>query len=115
MWDEERLPTHLWVMAQVRRCNDNGSPAYVLRKGERSGGLVLLKLNLLNGEARVLTQQRDFEGRLGWMNALGETPVSETDADAYIERTTRRDPDLWVIEVERRDGDNPFEGPILKF
>jgi hypothetical protein len=107
---DDRVPTHLWVMAQVRRCNDRGQAAYVLRKGERMGGLVLLKLNLLDGAARVLTQQRDLDGRLGWMGALGDQSVPEVEADAYIERATARDPDLWVIEVEDRSGANPFDG-----
>jgi hypothetical protein len=107
---EERIPTHLWVMAQVRRCNDAGQPAYVLRRGERMGGLVVLKLALLDGTAKVLVQQRDLDGRLGWMAVKGPDPVPEAEADAYVERTTARDPDLWVVEVEARDGANPFEG-----
>ncbi len=108
---DSRVPTHLWVMAEVRRCNDAGQPAYVLRKGERMGGLVLLKLTLLDGTAKVLAQQRDLDGTLGWMPAKGEAPIPEAEADAYIERTTARDPDLWVIEVEARDGANPFGTP----
>jgi hypothetical protein len=110
---EARIPTHVWVMAQVRRCNDSGQPAYVLRRGERMGGLVLLKLALLDGTARVLVQQRDLEGRLGWMPAKGREPVPEAEADAYLERATQRDPDLWVVEVEARDGANPFDGPAI--
>ncbi len=111
MSGEARLPTHLWIMGELRRCNDSGLPAYVLRKGERMGGLVLLKLALLDGTARLLVQQRDLEGRLGWMGAKGEAPIPEAEADAYIARATRRDPDLWVVEVESRDGANPLGTP----
>ncbi|WP_119166535.1 DUF1491 family protein [Algihabitans albus] len=111
--DDTRIPTHLWVMAQVRRCNDGGQPAYVLRKGERMSGLVLVKLALLDGTAKVLVQQRDLDGRLGWMLAKGDGPIAEPEADAYIARTIDRDPDLWVVEVEARDGLNPFEGTAI--
>lgn len=100
-------------MAQVRRCNDAGQPAYVLRRGERMGGLVVVKLALLDGTAKVLVQQRDLDGALGWMPVKGPEPVPEAEADAYIERATARDPDLWVVEIEARDGVNPFEGPQI--
>ncbi|MEX0759407.1 MAG: DUF1491 family protein [Tistlia sp.] len=110
---EERLPTEVWVMAQVRRCHQEGRPAFVLRKGDLRGGLVLLKVNRLDGTALVLTQQRDLEGRLGWMVAVGKGPVAEAEADAYLERATGRDPDLWLVEVEDRRGEPPFEGPLI--
>lgn len=114
MEQEERLPTETWVMAQVRRCHVEGRPAFVLRKGERVGGLVLLKVNRLDGTALVLSQQRDLDGRLGWMVVAGKGPVAEAEADAYLERATRRDPDLWLVEVEDRTGEPPFEGPLIQ-
>ena len=111
---EGRLPTETWVMAQVRRCHAEGRPAFVLREGDLTGGLVMLKVNRLDGSALVLVQQRDLEGRLGWMVAAGPGPVSEAEADAYLERATRRDPDLWLVEVEDPKGEPPFEGPMIK-
>jgi hypothetical protein len=109
--DDARLPTSLWVMAVVRRCNAEGRPVMVVRRGEPSGGLVLLKLNRLDGTLEVLTQQREPDsGALGWFTALGGKPAPEAEAEAYIARALKRDPDLWVIEVEDRRGENPFPG-----
>ncbi len=90
-----------------------GIPAAVARRGDRFSGTVLIKLNQLDQGCRVMTQARDSEGRLGWLAALGGGLVPESDADAYIARAVGRDPDLWVIEIEDRQGRHPFEGPLL--
>lgn len=110
---DDRLPTELWVKAHLRRCHAEAIPVAVLHKGDANGGTVLLKLLQREAGCRLLSQIRDAEGRLGWMSALGEAPVAEADADAYIERAVKRDPDLWVIEIESRDGRHPFEGKML--
>lgn len=111
--DDDRLPTHLWVMAEVRRCLAENIPVVVARKGERMGGGLLVKLNLLEQGCRVLTQTRDLEGRPAWMPALGGKLVPDAEADEYIARAVKRDPDLWVVEVEDRQGRNPFPGKVL--
>ena len=106
---EERLPTHIWTGAIMRRLAQQGAPAYVVQKGDLSGGVVLVKIALLNGECRLQIQQRDIDGVMGWVSPLKTDIVPEQEADAYIQRSIQRDPDLWVIEVEDRDGINPFD------
>lgn len=108
--DEGRLPTSLWVDAHLRHLNEQGRAYYIVQKGAYASGTVLLKINLLDGNVRVLTQIRDMDGKLGWMGALGQERVAESEADQYIRRAMDRDPDVWVIEIEDKDGKNPFEG-----
>lgn len=110
---EERLSTELWVQAHLRRCNAEGRFAAVLHKGDLWGGAVIVKLNLLDGTSKVLTQTRDMDGRVAWLAAQQGALLAEADASAYIERQVKRDPDLWVIEVEDKQGRNPFEGKVL--
>ncbi len=110
---EDRLPTELWLKAHLRQCNAQGLPAAVLRRGDPTGGMVLLKINRLEQGCALLTQTRDPAGRPAWFQALAGGLVSETEADAYIARAVTRDPDLWVIEIESRSGEHPFEGRIL--
>ena len=110
---DDRLPTHIWVMAHVRRCMDANIPAVIVHKGEASGGTLLLKLNLLEGNCRVLSQARDLDGNLGWLGAFDGALVPEAEADAYITRALSRDPDLWVVEIEDRNGVNPFDGKLI--
>ena len=110
---DDRLPSELWIMAHVRRSNGEGTPAMVARRGETSGGLLLLKLNQLEQGCKVLSQARDLDGKMGWMAAFEGRLVPEAEADAYIERAVSRDPDLWVVEIEDRQGRHPFEGKVF--
>lgn len=107
---DERLPTSIWVQAGLALCSGKGISAMVLNKGDPHTGVVLVKIAKLDGTCRLLTQQRDIDGVMQWIDALpnNATPT-EPDADAYIARTRPRDPDLWIIEIEDRDGVNPFD------
>lgn len=106
---EGRLPTEIWLTAGLRRCSNDGIPATVVRRGEKQSGTVALKLNQGETGCRVLTQGRDADGALTWFAALDGALVEEAEADAYLARTASRDPDVWIIEIEHRDGWHPFE------
>jgi len=109
----DRLPTELWVQAHLRQLGQQAIPTYVVRKGDPRAGLLILKLNLGQPGCRVLSQSRDLDGALAWLPAKGGELLPEADADAYIARAVQRDPDLWVVEIEDREGRHPFEGRVL--
>ena len=104
-----RTPTHIWLEAKIRELSTQGIGIYVTHKGEKMGGLVLLKLVASKNECKLLTQQRNFDtDLLEWVNVLEREIVVENDVDAYITRALGRDPDLWVVEIEGKEMINPF-------
>lgn len=109
-----RLPTGLWVTAHVARCSSQGIPVVVVRRGDPHRGVVIVKQHRVGEGFRVVTQARNLDGALTWRRAHGDDCVPEAEADAYIERQIAYDPDLWVIEVEMRSGDDDwFQGPVV--
>ena len=108
----DRLPTEFWVQAQLRRFNAAGTGAYLLRRGDTERGTVLVRLIGHDG-TRILIQVRDLDGKLAWMGVKEGAVLSNADADAYVDRAVDRDSDLWVIEVETRSGENPFENEVV--
>lgn len=96
-----RLKADIWVKALIRRAQAAGAAAMVVRRGDDTSGTVLVKVNPLNGEAEVYSPAREGDGSLVWLSK-GRQP--EADADAYIEKQRRFDPDIWVIEIEDREG-----------
>lgn len=108
----ERLDTQYWVAAYLRRCSVATIPAYVRYRGDGSRGSVILKIvHPPTSVCRVLIEITDPEGRPAWMIA-GSDGGSEADADAYIERARKRDPDTWVIEIEDRLERHPLDGRL---
>jgi hypothetical protein len=102
MATDARLTADFWVRAYLRRLELANIPAYVTARGDASAGAVLVKVATLDGAARLF--QRSFDlmtGARAWV-VLAEGPEAVTDA--AIARQRRHDPDLWVIEVESREG-----------
>ena len=106
--EEPRTPTHVWLEAKIRELSQLGIGVYVTQKGEKMGGLVLLKLVADRQNTKLLTQQRDLDGVMGWVNVFQDDVIEEMKADEYISRATQRDPDLWVVEIEGAEMKNPF-------
>lgn len=112
MSEDDRLPSGLWVKAHIRAADVQGVPMVVVRKGDPDRGTVLVKVNRLDRSFVALVQTRR-DGRLVWTRGAGGGPVDEATVDAYIARQVRYDPDLWVIEVEDRQGRHWFEGDVV--
>ena len=107
------LTTGLWVGAQVRLCDRAFIPATVVRRGDPDAGTVLLKVNRFEAGVTVFTQASTLDGEPAWSRGTGPKPVTEPEADAYIERHVDRDPDVWVVEIEDRKGAYVIDGKIV--
>ncbi len=102
-----RLTARFWVDAYLARLRLTDIPAFVVAHGDDTGGAVLIKLNTLDGSA--VLYQRAFDlmtGERAW-TILSEG--AEDQVDEAVARQRGFDPDLWVIEVEDRDGRHLLE------
>ena len=98
-----QLSSDIWVYALIRRAELAGAFAMVLRKGDARAGAVLVKvLNRRAGEARLYAEATRGDGERVWMQPVQST--DETELDAYITRSARIDPDIWVVEVDDTQG-----------
>ena len=106
-----RLTAEFWVSAYLNRLRLYDIPAFVVTHGDDTAGAVLVKLNTLDGNAKAF--QRSFDlmsGERAWM-VLAEG--AESDVDSALAKQRSFDPDLWVIEVEDRQGRHLLDEPGL--
>jgi hypothetical protein len=108
---EARLKAGIIVQAAIRQASMRGIPATVVRHGDDDAGQVYVVVNRGRDIGCVLlAPSRDYDtGKTVWRTPLGADPVPEPEADAYIEKERRIDPDLWVLEIESRAGWHPFD------
>ncbi|MFC3182794.1 DUF1491 family protein [Cypionkella sinensis] len=97
-----RLTSDLWVSAYLTRLRLADIPVYVTAKGDPTAGAVLVKVALLNGQARAYQRSFDLLADARVWVVLVEG--LEAEVDAVIARQRSRDRDLWVIEMEDRQG-----------
>ena len=107
-----RLRASLWVKAQLRICSANSLPAVISRRGDPDAGSVLVKVFRGRDDCTVFVPMRTMDGAQGWMRGTGAEPVSESVADAYIQRQTARDSDIWVLEIEDQRNSYALENVI---
>jgi len=97
-----KLTADLWVSAYLTRLRLADIPVYVTARGDATAGAVLVKVALLNGQARAFQRSFDLMADARVWVTLAEGP--EREVDALLQRQRARDPDLWVLELEDRQG-----------
>lgn len=106
-----RLTADFWVRAYLARLRLADIPAFITAKGDATSGAVLVKLATLDGKAKAF--HRSFglmTGERAWIVlAEGE----EATVDASIAKQRGFDRDLWVIEIEDRQGRTLLDEPGL--
>jgi len=97
-----RLTARFWVDAYLARLRVYDIPAFVVAHGDDTGGAVLVKLATLDGKAVLFHRSFDLmTGERAWVEMAHG---AEAEVDASIARQRGFDADLWVIEVEDRQG-----------
>jgi hypothetical protein len=106
-----RLTAAFWVAAYRKHLEMLDIPCFVVRRGDDTAGAVFVKLNTLDGTARVFHRTFDLASDTRTWAVLCEGP--ETACDDALRRQQGFDPDLWVLEVEDRQGRHLLDEPHL--
>lgn len=113
-----RLKAGIWVKAYIRRCQSAGVPAAVVRHGDDDGGTIFIRINRLDGTSMLFgpapagfdeaKSDRQFTAMLGGRSA------PDADVEAFLAREVDFDSDLWIVEIEARDGQHYLDGWLAR-
>jgi hypothetical protein len=104
-----RLRADIWVAAYIRRCEIEGAFAVLRRRGAAEAGAIFVKIDRLDGRTALYgpapqseVAERGVE-RL-WRRAHREEWIEPAEVEKRLRREIDFDPDLWIVEVEDRNG-----------
>ena len=103
-----RLKSGIWVAAFIRRCQVEGAPAVVMRRGAEEAGAIFVVVDRLDGTNDFYAPAPQTEvSEDAAIDRLFQKVIAAEDGLAISERIareTRFDPDIWVVAVEDRTG-----------
>ncbi|MBM6592407.1 DUF1491 family protein [Microvirga pudoricolor] len=101
-----RLRSDFWVSAYLRRCGVEGVEAALRRRGAAEAGAIFVKVDRLDGTASLYGPAPqslvDDSGERRFTPVLQD--VMPLDVEDKVRRETSFDPDLWLVEVDDRQG-----------
>ena len=106
-----RLRSDIWVAAYLRTRLAEGVAAVLRRRGAAEAGAIFVKIDRLDGHAALYgpapqSGAMDLEAGIERLFARvhrGEW-IDPAEAEKRLEREIAFDPDLWIVEVEDREG-----------
>ena len=105
---QPRIRTDFWVSAYIRRLEVQGVVAVLRRRGSPESGAVMVKVDRLDGTAVLLgpaPQSEAVEDGARAFVPVHRDPVLDAGAaEQRLKREVGFDPDLWIVEVEDREG-----------
>ncbi|HEX2555835.1 MAG TPA: DUF1491 family protein [Microvirga sp.] len=102
-----RLRSDFWVSAYLRRCAVEGIDAVLRRRGAAEAGAVFVKIDHLDGTASLFgpaPQSLVESSSSDRLFAPMLTRVPPPDIEERMRREMRFDSDLWLVEVDSREG-----------
>ncbi len=105
----ERLRSDIWVAAYLRRAVAEGAYGVLRRRGAAEAGAIFVVASRHDGLAAVFAPSPADEANLGerrWFRAHSREWIDPVDVEARLAAELRVDPDIWIVELESRDGSN---------
>lgn len=105
------------MKAHIRIAYSQGAMATVLRRGDGDAGAVYIRTLRNDGQSVLFAPApgpaQDGFGERHWRQVITEDGGIESKIDARIARESAFDPDIWVIEIEDREGRHFLEDRLI--
>ena len=108
------LKSEILINAGIRAAERNFTNAYVTKRGDTEAGAIFVKIDTLDGYAKLFTRNLQYDLNnendvVEFVNLYPEKKIQSVDIDKRISKEMEIDSDCWIVEIEDKEGRNPFQ------
>ena len=108
------LKSEILINAGIRAAERNFTNAYVTKRGDTEAGAIFVKIDTLDGYAKLFTRNLKYDlinenDVVEFVNLYPEKKKQNIDIDKRISEEMEIDSDCWIVEIEDKEGRNPFQ------
>ena len=108
------LKSEILINAGIRASERNLTNAYVTKRGDTEAGAIFVKINTLDGYAKLFRRNLKYDfinenDVIEWINLYPEKKIQNIEIDKRITKEMEIDSDCWIVEIEDKEGRNPFD------
>jgi hypothetical protein len=105
-----RLRSDIWVSAYLRRCAVEGAFATLRRRGAAEAGAIFVVIDRLDQHVALFgpapQSLADDSGVRRWIRLHESEWIDPPAAQERLNRELKFDSDLWIVDVDDRQGRN---------
>ena len=111
---EDSLKTEIIIKSVTKIAQQDGIPVFVVKKGDPDSGIILIKIDLLNGKGQLIRRNYSYSLKknksvIEYIKLHKEIELEYPKLQKLIEKEIKIDTDAWVVEIEDKQGRNFFE------
>jgi hypothetical protein len=104
-----RLRSDFFISATIRRAELGGAFAMLRQRGGAESGAIFIIIDRLDGTGTLYgpAPQASYEAgaaERAFTRLHGAEAIPREAIEARLEKEKRFDPDLWILEIESREG-----------
>lgn len=97
---DDRLPAGLEAAAIVRRAENDGDFATLLKRGDPDRGSITLIITSRGRHVAILERMLGMDGAYRWTRTETTESLESRQVAAFLQKRARFDPDSWAIELD---------------
>ena len=101
-----RVTSEIWVSALRKRLESKAIPIFIIKKGNKQAGAIIIRVSNLCGRSKIFVQAPNLDNERRWLELANG---SDAEMEEVLQDQQKFDQDVWILEVEELYGTQFFD------